>query len=66
MCLSISMPSTSPILRPAAPQRMKIIRSRGFFHRAKPVITSVEKEGVFCLSFCGTGKSMKSWFHFRG
>jgi len=46
--LSISMPSTSPILRPAAPQRMKITRSRRFFHRAKPVITSVEKEGVFC------------------
>ena len=23
--------------------------SRGFFHRAKPVITSVEKEGVFCF-----------------
>jgi len=21
---------------------------------------------LFCLSFCGTGKSMKSWFHFRG
>ena len=34
------MPSTSPILRPLAPpHRMKIIRSRGFFHRAKPVIT---------------------------
>jgi len=34
MCLSISMPSASPILKPAAPQRMKITRFRGFLHLA--------------------------------
>src|SRR5216683_6117166 len=47
MCLSISMPSASPTRRPPAPHRTKIIRSRSFFHRAKPVITSDEKDGVF-------------------
>jgi hypothetical protein len=46
-CLLISMPRASPILRPAAPHRMKIIRSRFFFHEAKPVITSRgESRGV--------------------
>jgi hypothetical protein len=28
------------------------------------VIQAFEDLGVFCLSFCGTGKSMKSWFIF--
>ena len=60
MCLSISMPSASPTRKPPAPHRTKIIRSRSFFHRAKPVITSDEKDGVFCLSFSTTGRSMNS------
>jgi hypothetical protein len=34
---------------------MKIMRSRGFFHRAKPVITSAENEGVL-LIFLGYGQ----------
>ena len=39
---------------------------RVFFHRAKPVSTSEEKEGVFCFSFSTTGRSMNSLFHLRG
>lgn len=41
------MPSASPTRKPPAPHRTKIIRSRLFFHLAKPVITSEEKVGVF-------------------
>jgi len=48
------------ILKPAAPHKIKIIRSRGFFHRAKPIITSAEKQGVFCLPCSTTGRSMNS------
>ena len=33
---------------------------------SKPAITSEEKEGVFCLSFSTTGRSINSAFHFRG
>lgn len=56
----------SPILSPAAPHKMKIIRVVGFFHRAKPDITSDVNAGVFCLLFSTTGKSMNSAFHLRG
>jgi hypothetical protein len=39
---------------------MNSARSRGFFQPASPVITSPEKQGVFCFDFSTTGMSMNS------
>src|ERR1035441_2810558 len=50
MCLSISIPSASPIRRPVAPHKMNTIRSLGFFQVANPDMISAEKDGVFCRS----------------
>jgi hypothetical protein len=44
------MPSASPILKPAAPQRMNSMCSFGLSYIAYP-ITSAEKLGVFCFDF---------------